>query len=186
VYTSIFPLILSWLIVFLQADFIFKDSYTVTHTVKVFGGLAPLNATLLPVVPTDLLCTYFSAWTASILGVSKYVTGIAPATCKGTCSSVFLPGGVETARLLNSNLNITLLEGGVFNDTDAFLIHDAPGFQLEFFPVPKDYSFNRTTDCALYGQSRGEGIYICVGSYNSSLTAGVLIKVGKGRPLLTL
>jgi len=133
-----------------------------------------------------VLCTYFSAWTASILGISKYVTGIAPASCNGTCTSVFLPGGVETARVLGPNLNITLLEGGIFNNADAFLIHDAPGFHLEFFPIAADYSFNRTNDCNLYGESRGQGAYICVGSYHSSIVAGWFSKRTLGGSLLTL
>lgn len=131
-----------------------------------------LNTALLPDIPISVLCIYFSAWTASILATSKFVTGIAPVTCDGTCRSVFLPGGIETARVLGPDLNRTLLEGGLFDNADVFLIHDAPGYHLEFFPIPADYSFNKTNDCLLYGQSRGQGVYICVGSYDSSLVAG--------------
>jgi hypothetical protein len=131
-----------------------------------------LNTALLPDIPTSVLCIYFSAWTASILGVSKFVTGIAPVTCGGTCRSVFLPGGIETVRVLGPDLNRTLLEGGLFDNADVFLIHEAPGYQLEFFPIATDYSFDRANDCLLYGQSRGQGLYICVGSHDSSLVAG--------------
>jgi hypothetical protein len=162
--------------IFLQADFTFKNIYYTTLTTPAFGGLMQLNTALLPDIPTSVLCIYFSAWTASILGASKFVTGIAPVTCDGTCRSVFLPGGIETARVLGSDLNRTLLEGGLFDNADVFLIHEAPGYHLEFFPIPTDYSFDRTNDCLLYGQSRGQGLYICVGSYESSLVAGGLSK----------
>jgi hypothetical protein len=158
--------------IFLQADFTFKNIYYPILTIPAFGGLMELNTTLLPDIPTSVLCIYFSAWTASILGASKFVTGITPVTCDGTCRSVFLPGGIETARVLGSDLNRTLLEGGLFDNADVFLIHEAPGYHLEFFPIAIDYSFDRTNDCLLYGQSRGQGVYICVGSYESSLVAG--------------
>jgi hypothetical protein len=131
-----------------------------------------LNTALLPDIPISVLCIYFSTWTASILAASKFVTGIAPVTCGGTCRSVFLPGGIETARVLGPDLNRTLLQGGFFDNADVFLIHNAPGYHLEFFPIPADYSFDKTNDCLLYGQSRGQGLYICVGSYDSSLVAG--------------
>lgn len=118
------------------------------------------------------MAIYFLGWTASILWVSKYVIGIPAVACIDNCTSIFLPGGLETVRLLNTNLNITLLEGGIFGRSDAVIIPKAPGYHLEFFPKDPEFSFNTTTDCMLFGQSRGQGLYMCIASKESTLIAG--------------
>jgi len=46
---------------------------------------------------------------------------------------VFLPGGLEVARLHTGNLNSTLLNGTALDNSPTILINDAPGFQLDFF-----------------------------------------------------
>jgi hypothetical protein len=142
--------------------------------VPVFAGLTPLNATFLSnrIITQSVLAIYFSGWTASLLWVSKYVTGVPPVACTYNCTSIFLPGGIEQARLLGGNLNKTLLEGGVFDGADAIIIWEAPGYQLEFFPTSPSDSFNVTTDCLTFGQSRGQGLYICVATKESTLIAG--------------
>ena len=107
-----------------------------------------------------------------MLSVPRYVTGIAPAACTSNCTSVFLPGGVEQARLLNTNLNKTLLQGEIFDGADAIIIENAPGYHLEFFPMSLNYSFDIATDCLTFGQSPDQGIFICVAFRESTLTAG--------------
>jgi hypothetical protein len=115
---------------------------------------------------------YFSANTFSILGASSFVTGVAPVMCSGSdCASIFLPGGVEIARLSNGNLNATLLNGTGLSNAPAILINNAPGLQIEFSQVPSDFSYN-ASDCATYGEQRGQGLHLCVGSRNKTLYAG--------------
>lgn len=152
----------------------FPFVFTPTSSVPVFAGLTPLNATFLAegIVQPYVLSIYFSGWTASILWVSKYATGIEPAACTDNCTSIFLPGGIEQARFLNTNLNKTLLEGGAFDGADAIILHNAPGYHLEFFPKDPTFSFNADTDCMLFGQSRGQGLYMCVASEGFTLIAG--------------
>jgi hypothetical protein len=107
-----------------------------------------------------------------MLSVPRYVTRIAPVACKYNCTSVFLPGGVEQARLLDTNLNKTLLQGEVFDRGDAIIIQNAPGYHLEFFPMDPKHLFNVPTDCLTFGQSPDQGIFICVAFRESTLIAG--------------
>jgi len=117
------------------------------------------------------MCIYYLAWVPSILGVSKYVTGISVGDCTANCTSVFLPGGLESARILGPDLNATLLEGGIFNDTDAVLLNNAPGFGLQFSSPIDGFTFNLKDDCQLYAV-RGDALQICITPKDSSLTVG--------------
>jgi hypothetical protein len=70
------------------------------------------------------------------------------------------------------NLNETLLLGGIFEAADAIIIREAPGYHLEFYPIDPQDSFDVVTDCLLFGQSRIQGLYICVASKGHTLIAG--------------
>lgn len=145
--------------------------YHPTYSIPVLAGLAPINIQLLKYLPIAWMCVYFSANTYSILGASNFVTGISPIQCSGSdCTSIFLPGGVELARLQDGNLNSTLLNGTALNASPVILINNAPGFQLEFSTIT-DYKF-AGSDCATFGQQRGQGLHVCVGSNNATLYAG--------------
>jgi hypothetical protein len=100
---------------------------------------------------------------------------MSPVSCTGlNCTSVFIPGGLLLARRTDEVFNGTLLNmnASLLNTGQAVLINNAPGYQLEFFPVDDDFSFNATTDCTTYGQSRGDGLHLCIGSNNSTLAVG--------------
>lgn len=99
------------------------------------------------------------------------MTRIEPVACKYNCTSVFLPGGVEQARLLNRNLNKTLLQGEIFDRANTIIIENAPGYHLEFFPKDPKHEFD-VTDCLTFGQSPDQGIFICVAFRESTLIAG--------------
>ena len=71
----------------------------------------------------------------------------------------------------NGNLNSTLLNGTMFDNAPVIVINNAPGFQLEFFPIDGNYDFE-TSDCAIYGEQRHQGLRLCVGSKNSTIYAG--------------
>ena len=147
--------------------------YEPIHTVQVFAGLAPLNISLLPYIPTSDLGFIFTSWTNGILVTCS--TPIAPACRGGNCTSVFLPGGIEVARMRNyGTLNSTLLSSPeIFpvKAAPAVFINGAPGYQMDFHSVDSKFAFN-ASDCELYGQNRSQGIYLCVGSDNDAFVIG--------------
>lgn len=153
-----------------HANFVYLFTPT-GKSVGVFAGLALMDQRVLDYTPTSVMCIYFSAWVSSILGVSKYVTGISADDCTTNCTSVFLPGGLETARILGENMNLTLLEGGVFSDTDAVILNNAPGFVLKFRSPYDGFTFNHENDCQLY-ETFGDAVQICITSNDSSLMVG--------------
>jgi hypothetical protein len=109
------------------------------------------------------------------LGASNFVIGIDPISCSGiNCTSFYLPGGLLLARRTDETLNGTLLNlnASLVNAGQAVLLNNAPGYQLEFFPVHDDFSFNTATDCAIFGESRQDGLHLCIGSNNSTLVLG--------------
>jgi len=130
-----------------------------------FSGLAPLNTTILlqaHIVDTAVICTYFSGYIASILSIPKFVTEANPLACSGSeCTSIFLPGGVEQMRLLNTNFSGTLLQGEFLNGSDAITSYNTPGYQLDIWP-PIDFEFDQVRDCTLYGTLSRQGLYMCV------------------------
>lgn len=130
-----------------------------------------MNALLLGLVPASIMCIYFSTWSYGILAVSKFVTGILLETCKADYLSVFLPGGLEVVRLYTGNLNSTLLNGTALDNSLTILINDALGFQLDFFSIHFNYSFD-LDNCDIYGQERGQGLQLCITSNNFTLLAG--------------
>jgi hypothetical protein len=119
-------------------------------------------------------CVFFSTYGNTILGSSNFVTGIEPVACSGVdCKAVFLPGSLQLARDLGGvngtplNLNKT-----IFNNAPTILIHNAPGYQLDYYPIDESYQFNTTEDCAIFGQGRGQGLYMCLAMNNSTIVAG--------------
>jgi hypothetical protein len=83
---------------------------------------------------------------------------------------------METARLQTANLNVTLLNGTTLDEASTVIISDAPGFQLEFFPIEPSYLFD-PHNCTIYGESRGDGLQLCVASQNSTILAGSVVVV---------
>jgi hypothetical protein len=154
------------------------DVYNPIQTVNVQAGLTPLNLTILSLIPQSDIGVYFSSWSNGILESSKFVTRGSPIACSGdNCTSIFLPGGIEIARLRYGNPNSTLLNtpGFPLAAGTAILVDDAPGYQMDFYSPDPDFSFNNKTDCALYGQSRRQGMYLCVGSMDTALVVGKTI-----------
>jgi hypothetical protein len=127
------------------------------------------------VVQTSLICLYFTAWTASLLGVNKYVTSSTPLYCKKNCTAYFLTGGLETARAVGGNLNQTVLQGNFFLNSDIILVYGAPGVGLEFWQPDSSFRFNLTTDCKVYAgynQTDGDALQLCIAPDNSNIVIG--------------
>jgi hypothetical protein len=139
--------------------------------VPAFAGLAAMDKRVLDYIPTSVMCIYYLAWVPSILGVSKYVTGISPSNCTGNCTAVFLPGGIELARVLGPDLNATILEGDIFGDADAVMLNNATGIVLEFSSPSDSFEFDMQNDCQLYAL-RNDSVQICITTEDSSLIVG--------------
>jgi len=153
----------------------FEDTYLpTTPSIRVFGGLTAMDPRVLPVIPTSVVCIYFSEWISNLLRASQYVTGGLAADCSKDqgCSSIFLPGGLETARVFGQNLNATLLQEGYFNNSDAILLSQVPGIGVKFWPPPASFTFDAQNDCQILGQALGDGIKICITSKDSYLVVG--------------
>ena len=153
----------------------YKNFYTAEETIPVLAGLSPVNSSFIDSIPSSVMSVYLTQWSYGIIATSKFVTGISSQTCKGSdCTAVFLPGGVETARMRTGNLNSTLLNGTLFSDSQAILISDAPGYQLEFSSIDLGYAFD-PANCTVFGKERGEGFMLCLASHEYTLLAGALI-----------
>lgn len=151
----------------------YQRVYTPGATIPVFAGLTPTNASVVPFIATSVQCIYFAQWAYGLLANSQFVTGIEPVSCTGSdCTAIFLPGGLGTVRLQTSNLNVTFLNGTNLPDSSAVIINNAPGYQVEFFPIDPSYLFD-PHDCSIYGEEREDGFQVCVASENSSLLAGM-------------
>jgi len=143
------------------------------NDVPIYGGLTPVNSSLVDKVPSEIETIFFTEYSYGIVQSAQYVIGIDPITnCGGgSCTSIFLPGGVEMARLRADGLNRTLFDGETtLANADVIVISGAPGYQLEFYE-PENYAFD-PGDCSTYGLDQGEGWHICIGSENSTIFAG--------------
>jgi hypothetical protein len=103
--------------------------------------------------------------TRSILTDPTLAIPIPPVQCTGAdCQSIFLPGGLGLVRY---NTNGSALTGNaVPSFDDAIILHDAPGYHMEFSST--NYTFNHSIggDCTLYGLPVSS-IYSCI-KYNDS------------------
>jgi hypothetical protein len=130
-----------------------------------------MDKRVLDYIPTSVMCMYYLAWVPDILSASKYVTGISPSNCTSDCTAVFLPGGLELARVFGPDLNATLLEGNIFGDVDAVLLNNATGIGLEFSSPSDSFEFDMQNDCQLYAL-RDDSVQICITTKGSFLIAG--------------
>jgi hypothetical protein len=158
-----------------QADFVNQFIPIGDTIAQVYGGLAPMDISVLSNVHTTEVCIYFSAFVSSLLGVSQFVTAKSPVYCVENCTSVFLPGGLEIARKVGGNLNQTLLQGNLFGNSDTIVVNQAPGIGLEFWPPDDGFRFDRKKECKIYvgyNQTDGDAIQLCIAPYKSHLAVG--------------
>lgn len=105
--------------------------------------------------------------TRSIITDPTFVVDVVPERCTGSnCKALFLPGGLTLVRQPNgSALNFAREpeEGSVV------IVHDAPGYQLEF--SPSNYTFNHTTDCTMAGFAISS-FYSCIVFTGDTITSG--------------
>ena len=139
--------------------------YTIDNyqTIDVIAGLAPMDSLFFTIIPASLVSMFTIGYTVGFMTDPKFVTSVVPISCSGStdCISLFLPGGLDMVRLKNDPLNATLFHGQYSQDYSTIIVHDAPGFQVEFSSVDPGFSFN-STDCDIYGNATHQGIYVCM------------------------
>jgi hypothetical protein len=149
------------------ANINFRNVYTIdkNQTIDVIAGLAPINSFFFTSSPASLVSMFSIGYTVGFMTDPKFVTSVVPISCSGNtdCISLFLPGGLDLVHLTNYQLNATLFERPYSKDYSTIIVHDAPGFQVEFSSVDPGFSFN-STDCGIYGNATHQGIYVCMAS----------------------
>jgi hypothetical protein len=155
------------LIILEIANIDFRNVYTIDkyQTIDVIAGLAPINSFFFTNAPASLVNIFSIGYTVGFMTDPKFVTSVAPISCSGStdCISLFLPGGLDMVHLTNYQLNATLFDGQYSQDYSTIIVHDAPGFQVEFSSVDPGFSFN-STDCGIYGNATHQGIHVCMAS----------------------
>jgi hypothetical protein len=137
------------------------------------AGLAPPNSSLVNYISPVMVGIHFLAFTHTILTDSTLAVGVPPLACRGNnCSSFFLPGGLRQVRLQNQDFSSSLFNTQQPDGPTSVLVHNAPGYQLEFSPIEANHTFNSETDCTTYGESTGVGIHLCIASRGTKIQAG--------------
>lgn len=157
----------------------YKNIYTSldAQQVQVYAGLAPVTEELSlssfvgSLIPAKIINFYYLTFCYSLLSDNRFSLKIPPNSCSGpSCSSFFLPGGAAIVK--DQNDDNFLFSGRLWDSQTAALIHNAPGYQMEFYPVAGGWSFDLAADCSAYGQTEGEGLYICLANNGTDLIAG--------------
>lgn len=138
----------------------------------VYAGLTPLDNRVLSLAKAAELTLYFQTQTASLLDNGKYATSFPLGDCNGGCRSIFLPGGIEIARLALMELNHTLFDGNQFDNAETISIFQAPGTLLTFQNLESDFPFNRILDCVYAGQMINDTLQLCVRQVDDSIAVG--------------
>lgn len=98
---------------------------------------------------------------------------IAPMTCSGpNCTSFFLPEGLDLVRLAAGGSNATIFQDPETNGQSTFIVNNAPGYHLEFFPIPAGSMFDQAKECVPYEGIDKEAIHICVAARETRIYAG--------------
>lgn len=158
--------------VILLSDVSFKPTYRSVHQVPVLqAGLAPMNTSF---VQTqwfhDIATDYFWFYFPSLLLDGRISHSLSPVYCSGpSCDGFFIPGPTSVIRFDPTAPNIT---NSLFPDASAFIQYDAPGYQIDFYPIDERYDPSMTlSDCHIYGVG-GLAVQLCLKQSNSSLLAG--------------
>jgi hypothetical protein len=159
----------------------YRDVYYPSQTINIVGGIAPLHESVMalekanygnsgrqPTYQDASINTMLVSSTNSILTDPKFVASVAPVSsvCKGTdCKSLFYPGGLELVLKPDGS---SLFKGNQPNDP-VIIVHDAPGYQIEFWS--QNFTFNPSVDCHFYGLPVS-ALYACVASRNDTIFTG--------------
>ena len=116
------------------------------------SGVAPLNTSIIDTISgfnataTAEFWWYFPALLTDV----KRVKPVAPFACTGaSCNSYFIPGEMSAIVL---DPNQTIVTGSDYPGALASIQDDAPGYQLDFYPIDRvNDTYMTLDDCHLYG-----------------------------------
>ncbi|KAH8896346.1 hypothetical protein GQ53DRAFT_838520 [Thozetella sp. PMI_491] len=172
---------LAWVLgIVLTSSVEFKNIYTPTgqQEAAVYAGLSPVSEDLLhalfnSTISASLTSFFFMGLSYSLLSDNRFSVPIQPVSCSGpSCSSFFLPGGAPWIRRQDDGSMLFNSSGQDWDYKEAVLVNNAPGYHLEFYPPPDGWSFDTAADCAAYGQTEKEGLYVCLANHGTDLIAG--------------
>ncbi|KAJ2894658.1 hypothetical protein MKZ38_007316 [Zalerion maritima] len=124
--------------------------------------------------PVNIVTVYFTDWANTFLNVPQYASYVSLLDCDGfLCKSVILPGGLENFRNVAPMVNSTVLQQGLFDDTEVIQIDDATGFFVKFELMgDDDYKFEVDNDCGFYGASVNDSLRLWLKPVGSSIAVG--------------
>jgi hypothetical protein len=131
----------------------FRTSWQVIQQVPLHGaGLGPLD----PWETNDYGAAFFWYFFSGVLSDPSVVTTIPPHSCSGSeCLSLYFPGGTNTISPHPATLKKS-------EEASAFIVFNAPGYNVEFYPSKQEAVFNTSTDCRSYTVSKLRGLGLCV------------------------
>ncbi|CZR67500.1 uncharacterized protein PAC_17399 [Phialocephala subalpina] len=141
--------------ILLMSEITSSDVYNEDSSFPVLAGLADIHSSVQALEKSNVFGNTSTVQETSInmmiLGTTRSILTdptlaipITPFQCTGTdCQSIFLPGGLGITRYLNNGS--ALSDAGVPPAEGAVIIHDAPGYHMEF--TSTNYAFNNSTDC---------------------------------------
>ncbi|KAL0936119.1 uncharacterized protein CTRU02_208334 [Colletotrichum truncatum] len=141
-------------------------------SIDVYAGNAPPDVSILGLISTAYLDGFFDTWTQQLLSYPRYATEWKMDGCTGKCSVSFLPGGMEIARKVGPLLNSTVLNGGLFNQSESIMIENAPGMVARFEPVEDGFEFDIEKECRVYHTPLGDALQMCKKQIGDSVAAG--------------
>jgi hypothetical protein len=154
----------------LLSDVSFQTTYPVVYECGIMqAGLSPINASV--ITPFDLDATSEFWWSfPSLLTDQAVVTTILPLTCSGpSCLSYFLPGPM-TAVLFDPNL--PTIGKNNFSEANAYIVKDAPGYQIDYSSITANDPNLDDGDCKIYGMAWA-ALFICVKEVGNGIIGGI-------------
>jgi hypothetical protein len=151
---------------------------------KVYAGMPPFNMTLaFSDDGLDSLPFYFTLYTSAFLQDSRQAILFQSTTqdCKtsgNNCHSYIMPGGLDTVVHHFSNgltFNPIQFNQSARNGATTFVTVNASTYQLEYFQVQKNVSFDFDTDCTILGTQNVVAVLICLTNVDDDLVAGNLL-----------
>lgn len=164
--------------VLLLSDVSFESTYQTVHQFPVLqAGLSDLNTTLIQLPELNLNSTATSLfwwYYPSLLADGKLSRPVSPLSCSGeACTSFFLPGALSTVVFEPDMPNITEVD---YPTATTFIQNDAPGYQIDFYPVDENDPPLTLNDCRIFGITTN-AIQICLKMTDASFLAGTSIKL---------
>lgn len=158
--------------ILLLSDVSFQVTYPSIMTLPVLrAGLSPLNVSIVNTsIFNETSTTEFWWYFPALLSDSQRVTSVPPLNCSGeACHSYFLPGSMAAIAL---DPNLPAITPDRYPDANVYIQNDAPGYQIDYYPIPDEDPSIILADCNLYGADN-VALQVCLKSAGSSLLAGI-------------